>query len=104
MRFLKSEFDAGKEMYLLDVRTMPEFSQGRLSFVDDLIPYDSMHLYLDKIPQDKETTIYLFCRTGHRSGIVTKYLRSLGYTQTYNVVGGIVAWQNFGFEIISDTQ
>ncbi len=101
IQFLKSEFDAGKEFYLLDVRTLPEYTAGHLSFTDDLIPYDQLPKHLDKIPQDKSTTMYIFCRTSRRSGISTTYLRSIGYPNVYNVSGGIVAWQNAGFEIVS---
>jgi len=98
---LKSEFDAGKQFYLLDVRTMPEFEDNRLSFSDDLIPYDSLEFNKDKLPQDKETVIYLFCRSSRRSGIATDYLRSIGYKNSYNVLGGIIAWQEAGFETVS---
>jgi len=101
VQFLKSEFDSGKKFYLLDVRTIPEFNQGRLSFANDLIPYDALPQHLDKLPQDKEATIYLFCRSGRRSGIATKFLRSAGYNESYNITGGIIAWQNAGFEIVS---
>ncbi len=101
VQFLKTEFDAGKEFYLLDVRTPPEYDAGHLSFTDDLIPYDSMHLYLDKIPQDKETTMYIFCRSSRRSGITTTYLRALGYKNSFNVTGGIIAWVDAGYEIFS---
>lgn len=101
VQFLKSEHDAGKDFFLLDVRTTPEFYQGRLSFADELISYDSLNFYLDKIPQDKEATIYLFCRSGRRSGIATQFLRSLGYKNAYNVSGGINAWSDAGFEIVS---
>ncbi len=102
VQFLKSEFDLGKEFYLLDVRTKPEFDETRLSFANDQIPYDAMEQYLDKLPQDKEKTIYLFCRSSRRSGIATKYLRSLGYTRAYNVTGGLLAWQEAGYEVVSD--
>lgn len=101
VQFLKSEFDSNKDFYLLDVRTTQEFYQGRLSFANNLIPYDSLNVNLDKLPQDKTTTIYLFCRSGRRSEIATQYLRSLGYNKSYNVTGGIIAWQNAGFNIVS---
>ncbi len=101
VQFLKAEFDAGKEFYLLDVRTSPEYNNAHLSFTDNLIPYDSMHLYLDKIPQDKETTMYIFCRSSRRSGIATTYLRSLGYKNAFNVTGGIIAWVDAGYAVTS---
>ena len=94
---LKAEVDAGSQFFLLDVRTTPEFNQGRLSFADGLIPYDSLPFYLEKLPVNKDTALYVFCRSGRRSGIATSYLQSIGYTNVYNVTGGIIAWQ-----IVSD--
>ena len=104
IQFIKSEFDSGKEFYLLDVRTKDEYSQERLIFADDQIPYDSMELYRDRLPKDKEKTIYLFCRSSRRSGIATEYLRSLGYTHAYNITGGLLAWQEAGYETVSNKQ
>lgn len=90
---------SGADIYLIDVRTETEYLAGRLDFSDDLIPYDKLSKNLDLLPAEKETPIYLFCRSGRRSGIATNYLRSLGYSQAFNVAGGIVAWQDAGFQI-----
>lgn len=98
---LAEKVDQNHQVYLLDVRTEREFEAGRLAFADGLIPYDSLTHYKDRLPQDKETPIYCFCRSGRRSGIATEYLRSIGYINTYNVKGGIIAWQNSGFGIVS---
>ena len=92
--------DFADDFFLLDVRTEPEYIAGRLAFSDLLIPYDSLSAHLDKLPQDKTTTILCFCRTGRRSGISTRYLKSIGYENVYNVTGGIVAWQKMGQEIV----
>ncbi len=92
---------ASEKFYLLDVRYEDEFIEKRLSFTDNLIPYDSLHHYLDKLPPDKNIYIYSFCRSGRRSGITTEFLRSVGYVNAYNVKGGIIAWEEAGFEIKS---
>lgn len=99
---LKEKVDDGNDLYLLDVRTEAEFKAGHLPFADKLIPYDSLQFYLDELPQDKETEIYCFCRSGRRSGISTNYLKSIGYENVYNVTGGIIAWNDAGYKIISD--
>ncbi len=96
---LKEISESGREIYVIDVRTEPEFIEGHLSFTDDLISHDKIEENLDRLPKDKETEIYLFCRSGRRSGIITRYLVSIGYTNVSNVVGGIIAWKNAGYEI-----
>lgn len=98
---LAEKVEQNQEFYLLDVRTQREYEAGRLSFTNDLIPYDSLAHYHDKLPADKQTTIYCFCRSGRRSGIAAEYLHSIGYNNVYNVKGGIIAWQNSGFKIVS---
>ena len=92
---------AGHEFFLLDVRTDPEIAEARLSFIDGQVPYDVLADNLDRLPQDLDTEIYCFCRSSRRSGIATDYLRKVGYTNVYNVAGGIIAWQAAGYEIIS---
>jgi len=52
---------------------------------------------LAEIPQDKEVIIY--CHSGARSSRVTQFLNEQGYTNIHNMLGGIMAWQEAGFEI-----
>ena len=93
--------ESGTSLFLLDVRTEPEYHDARLSFSDRLIPYDLIDKQLDLLPSSKDVLICCFCRTGRRSSIVTDYLRSVGYTKVYNVEGGIVAWEEAGYKTIS---
>lgn len=90
---------SGTDIYLIDVRTEAEFLAGRLNFADDQIPFDQMSANLDRLPGDKDTPIYLFCRSGRRSGIATKFLRSIGYSRATNITGGIIAWEDAGYQI-----
>lgn len=98
---LAEKVKQNQPIYLLDVRTVREYEAGRLSFANDLIPYDSLSFYEEKLPANKDTAIYCFCRSGRRSGIATEYLKSIGYTNVHNVKGGIIAWQNAGYKIVS---
>jgi len=98
---LRNARESGESFYLLDVRTLPEFEAGRLSFTDALIPYDQLPKHLNQLPDDRTTEIYCFCRTGNRSGIATEFLRAMGYRNARNVQGGIVDWVDCGWEIES---
>lgn len=101
VRKLHQLAESDASLFLLDVRTEPEYHEARLSFSDALIPYDLIDKHLDRLPPTKDTPIYCFCRTGRRSDIATRYLQSIGYTKVYNVEGGIVAWQKAGYKTIS---
>ncbi|RME22592.1 MAG: rhodanese-like domain-containing protein [Candidatus Zixiibacteriota bacterium] len=92
---------ASQDIYLLDVRTMPEFLEAHLAFADDLIPFDSLYTHQDRLPSDKTQPVYCFCRSGRRSGIAAQVLRKMGYTTVYNVTGGILAWKKAGFPTVS---
>jgi rhodanese-related sulfurtransferase len=98
---LKQAIDQDKQMFLLDVRTEPEFEEDRLSFADLRISYDSLATHLDELPSNKEMLIYVFCRSGRRSGIATDFLRSMGYSNVHNVNGGIKAWKASGYPTVS---
>ncbi|KAA3632455.1 MAG: rhodanese-like domain-containing protein [Calditrichaeota bacterium] len=91
-----------ESFFLVDVRTQQEYDAGHLAFTDALIPYDQIDKHLDQLPEDKNATLYMFCRTSRRSGIATDYLHSIGYTNVFNVTGGITAWQQSGYEVVTD--
>ncbi len=90
---------SNEKFFLLDVRTKEEFEAGHLGFTNALIPHDLLPSQTDKLPQDKNIPIYCFCRSGRRSAGITKYLRSIGYREAYNVSGGILEWAKSGYEI-----
>ena len=92
---------SGTDVYLLDVRTLPEVEAERLAFTDQTIPYDSLEAYRDRLPADRSTTIYTFCRSGRRSSIAAGTLREMGYTNVINVDGGILAWKEAGYGVVS---
>lgn len=45
---------------------------------------------LDKISKDKQVIIH--CRSGARSGAICQALESSGFSNVYNLKGGIIAW------------
>lgn len=60
---------------IVDVRTKDEYEETHL--VDAInIPYDE----IQSDTFDKDKIIFVYCRSGNRSGIAYDYLNSLGYT------------------------
>lgn len=98
---LHSRQKQGELIFLLDVRTDPEYLAGRLAFTDRLIPYDSLPYFLHELPVGKDALIACFCRSGNRSHHAMQYLQANGYRRAVNVLGGILAWHRAGFEIVS---
>ena len=84
-----------KDFALVDVH-IPE--QKHINGTDAFIPYDDIENQLDKLPKDKDAKIVLYCRTGRMSEIAAEKLAERGYTNVYNVVGGIVEWVKKGYD------
>ena len=72
---------------LVDVRTDAEWNDGYIETAIH-IPLDKILEKIEVAAEDKEQTIYLYCRSGNRSGKAEKALRSIGYINAKNI-GGI---------------
>jgi rhodanese-related sulfurtransferase len=83
-------------VFLLDVHT-PE--QKHISGTDEFIPYDKINENLDKLPQDKDAPILVYCRSGTMSKTASEELVGLGYTKVYDLVGGINAYRESHVEV-----
>jgi rhodanese-related sulfurtransferase len=72
---------------------------GNIAGTDLSIPYDQIEQNLDKLPADKTAKVMLYCRSGRMSAIAAEALVKLGYTNIWNLDGGMVAWEQAGYEI-----
>jgi len=70
----------------IDVRTAQEFSDGHVPQALN-IPYDEIAGRIETIAPDKDALIYVYCRSGRRSGIAKETLDGMGYTQVINAGG-----------------
>lgn len=85
---LKIHLDAGTAV-LLDIREPEELTISRLDPCR-AIPMAEIAQRLGEL--DPTQAIAVICRSGHRSQIVTDYLRGMGFARAQNVEGGINAW------------
>ena len=73
---------------LIDVRTDAEWNDGYIETAIH-IPLDKILEKIELVTKNKEQTIYLYCRSGNRSGKAEKALQSIGYINAKNI-GGII--------------
>ena len=79
-----------KSVVILDVRTPGEYADGHIPNTI-LIPLDQLPERLNEVPKEKK--VYVICRSGNRSSQAVNLLRSKGFTNVYNVTGGIIHWK-----------
>jgi adenylyltransferase/sulfurtransferase len=86
---LKQMLDSKEDFQLIDVREPHEYEICNLK--GELIPMNEVPANLDKISKDKPVVIH--CRSGARSANIIQFLEgNYGYTNLYNLKGGILAW------------
>jgi rhodanese-related sulfurtransferase len=77
---------------LLDAREQKEFKVSHLENAI-CVGYDNFKLKetIAKLPKDKNTKIVVYCSLGIRSEIVADKLIKEGYTNVFNLYGGILS-------------
>ena len=86
----KKLIDAGNGI-LLDVRTTNEVEQGTIEGAIN-IDYYSLDFKKNVSKLNKNKAIYVYCRSGNRSGKTMQIMTDLGFVEVYNLIGGYGAW------------
>jgi rhodanese-related sulfurtransferase len=82
------------DLVLVDVRTAGEYEyDGRITD-SQLIPLSMLAARLDELPKDKP--IVCICRSGNRSHTACEHLAVSGFSDIYNLSGGMLGWRRAG--------
>ncbi|MGZ4049419.1 MAG: rhodanese-like domain-containing protein [Bacteroidia bacterium] len=85
---LKKLKDSKADFQLIDVREEHELEISEIG--GEHIAMGEVMDNLDKISKDKQVIIH--CRSGARSGAICQALEANGFSNVYNLKGGIIAW------------
>lgn len=80
---------------LVDVRTPAEFAAGHLPGAVNVDIY-SPDFEKRLAALDKNAPLYLYCRSGGRSGQALSKAKALGFKKAVHLSGGILAWEAQG--------
>jgi len=83
------------DLKILDVRDQDEWEEGHIKGATH-IPYYFLEQRLQEL--DNTQPMAVTCASGQRSSIACSLLQRHGFTHLFNVVGGMDAWQQAGFE------
>ena len=89
---VKKRLEAGDKINLIDVREPQENAEFNIG--GTLVPLGKIQsMQIDDLEDLKSEEIICYCRSGNRSGQACLILDMLGFKNTKNLGGGMLAWQ-----------
>ncbi|KIC93313.1 rhodanese-like domain-containing protein [Flavihumibacter solisilvae] len=89
---LKSRIEAGEKLNVIDVREPDEYAAFNIGA--QLIPLGKIQaMQIEEIEDLKNDELIIHCRSGKRSMTACLFLETMGFTNTKNLEGGMLAWQ-----------
>jgi len=85
----------------LDVRTPAEFAEGYIEGAR-LIDFQSGSFEKEIATLDKNATYAVYCRSGNRSGQAVRIMQDAGFTNVFNMNGGVIDWANAGLPLVKN--
>jgi len=82
----------------IDVRSPDEYASGHVEDAVN-IPYTEIGARIGEVTEDKDAVIYVYCRSGRRSGIAKQTLLEAGYINVVNL-GGMEEAQGKAAEMV----
>ena len=89
---VKQRLQSGEKLHILDVREPDEYAEFNIG--GKLVPLGKIQsMQVDEIEDWKEDEIIVHCRSGKRSMTACTFLETMGFKNTKNLEGGVLAWQ-----------
>ena len=89
---LIERLDKDENSYILDVRTDDEFKDSHIPN-SKLLDIKDPQSFINGIQElDKAKNYYVYCHSGVRSVQASQIMKSFGFENIYNLLGGISQW------------
>ena len=93
---LKNWLNQKDDLFTLDVREDEKWDQGHIpGSVNIFSGY--LENRIEELPRGR--TIIVVCNVGNRASLAASILTRAGFQDIHNVLGGMIAWKNAGYEI-----
>lgn len=86
--------EANHKMRVIDVRQMEEIAMGTVPKAEAL-PLGTLPAKVHEF--SREEKLIMVCRSGMRSAQACAFLQQQGFTNVYNLRGGMMGWAQSGF-------
>lgn len=86
---LAEQLSSSDPPLLVDVRTSPEFNQGRIDGAIN-VPLNRLRDHLGSLPAGRDVVVY--CASGYRSAIAASLMLVTRFRAVTDLVGGLAAW------------
>jgi Rhodanese-related sulfurtransferase len=96
---LKKRMEEGEKINLIDCREPHEYAEFNIG--GKLIPLGKFQtMQVDELENLKDEEVIIHCRSGKRSMMACQILDTMGFKNTKNLQGGILAWKDkFGSKV-----
>ncbi len=89
---VKARLSAGEPLNFLDVREAGEREEYNIGGTH--LPMSNiMNFETEEIDHLKDQELIVYCRSGNRSQQACMFLEQCGFTNTYNLAGGMNEWR-----------
>lgn len=92
----KDMIDSNPLLVILDIRTQSEYNSGHIRNAK-LIPHTELEARIGELEEDR--LILVYCHSGGRSAAASQILVDNGFTEVYNMFGGILAWMDEDYPV-----
>jgi len=86
--------DTTQSLRVIDVRQMQEIAAGTVPSAEPL-PLHTLPVKIHELPRDEK--LVMVCRSGARSAQACMFLQQQGFSNVYNLRGGMMGWIQSGY-------
>jgi rhodanese-related sulfurtransferase len=87
-----------KDFTLVNTDPMPNLA---IPDTDLFIPHNDLLEDPSLVSQNKAEKIVIYCMIGSNSSVVAEEFAKMGFSDIYNLAGGIVGWQQQGYQVVT---